>query len=36
LFKATVYPSSSMFFCALRALLRIKHCKRRARLSINK
>jgi hypothetical protein len=36
LFRAIVYPLSSMFFCALRALLRIKPCKRRTRLSINK
>jgi hypothetical protein len=36
LFRAIVYPSSSMFFYALRALLRIKPCKRKTRLSINK
>jgi hypothetical protein len=36
LFRAIVYPSSSIFFYALRALLRIKPCKREIELSINK
>jgi hypothetical protein len=36
LFRAIIYPSSSIFFCALRALLRIKPYKREIELSINK
>jgi hypothetical protein len=36
LFRAIVHPSSSIFFCALRALLRIKPCKRSIILSISK
>jgi hypothetical protein len=36
LFRAIVHPSSSIFFYALRALLRIKPCKRSIVLSISK
>jgi hypothetical protein len=36
LFKAMVYPSSSALFCALRALLRIRPCKRSVVLIISK
>jgi hypothetical protein len=36
LFRAIVHPSSSAFFCALRALLRIRPCKRSVVLSISK
>jgi hypothetical protein len=36
LFKAIVHPLSSALFCALRALLRMRPCKRSVELSISK
>jgi hypothetical protein len=34
LLRAIVHPSSSALFCALKALLRIKPCKKRKELTI--